>query len=173
MILRRDTAGTVAGLALRSVAVLVAASAVAFVLTTPTTELRIYAPVAGRAIPAEANGSAAAETAKAETNYSDIAAHPLFYPTRTPWVPPAPPAEAPVETAPSPLTNYMLVGVIVSGTDRSALIRSSGDGKTIMLGEGQELEGWTLREITRERLYFASGDATYEMPLVKPSESGR
>jgi len=106
-------------------------------------------------------------------SYAAIAEHPLFYPSRMPWVPPPPPRPEPVSTAPSPLTNYALVGVIVSGHTRSALIRPPGANKTITLGEGQELDGWTLQQITRDRLYFAAGGVSYEMDFRKPSESVR
>ncbi len=108
-----------------------------------------------------------------ETNIAAVLEHPLFYVSRTRWAPPPAPVEEPPPPAPSTLNNYSLVGVIVSGTSRSALIRLAGEGRTILLSEGQELEGWTLREVTRERLYFTSGDSSYEMPLLKPSETKR
>jgi hypothetical protein len=120
---------------------------------------------------ADAGGDAAAPAAKA--TYPAIAEHPLFYPSRTPWAPPPPPPPKPVSTAPSPLTNYALIGVIVSGETRTALIRPPGASKTITIAEGQSLGGWTLQEITRTRLRFAAGDASYEMNFPKPSESRR
>jgi hypothetical protein len=61
----------------------------------------------------------------------------------------------------------------VSGDTRSALIRQPGTNTTITLGEGQELQGWRLQEITRDRLRFSSGDARYDMNFPKPSESRR
>ncbi len=73
----------------------------------------------------------------------------------------------------SPLLDYTLIGVVASGDQRTALLRLAREGRTISLNEGQALEGWTLREVTRDRLRFASGEETYEMPLVKPSESQR
>jgi hypothetical protein len=103
--------------------------------------------------------------------YPEIAARPLFYPSRTPWAPPPPPTPKPVSTAPTPLTNYGLIGVIVSGDARSALIRPSGANKTITIAEGQQLGGWTLQKITRTSLQFAAGDARYEMTLQKPSQN--
>jgi hypothetical protein len=123
---------------------------------------------------AAANGQPGGEAvAAAATSFPTIAAYPLFYPSRMPWVPPAPPPPAPVSTAPSPLTNYALVGVVVSGDTRSALIRPPGATKIITLVEGQELGGWKLQEITRTQLRFAAGDASYEMKFLKPSESAR
>lgn len=106
-------------------------------------------------------------------SYPAIAAHPLFYPSRTPWAPPLPPTPKPVSTAPAPLTNYGLIGVIASGDARSALIRPSGARKTITIAEGQQLGGWTLQKITRTSLQFAAGEARYEMTLQKPSQNQR
>ncbi len=126
------------------------------------------------AAPAPAAADAAAAPAPGEPGaYADIAAHPLFFPSRTPWVPPPPPAPVVVSKAPPPLTNYALVGVVVSGDSRTALIRPPGARKTIMLAEGQDLAGWTLQEITRTRLRFAAGAASYDMNFPKPSEIKR
>jgi len=68
-----------------------------------------------------------------------------------------------------PLANYILSGVVITNTNRVALLKSSNTAKTIALTEGRELDGWTLREIGRERLRFESGGTTYEMsfPLVQ------
>jgi len=145
----------------------------AAVLTTPPAELLAHAPSTRPASAAKSEARVGGTMASADALYPAIAAHPLFYPTRTPWIPPATPVELQAASAPSPLTGYTLVGVIVSGSARSALIKASGTNKTVMLGEGKQLEGWTLREITRERLYFAAGDDTYGMTLLKPSEAQR
>jgi hypothetical protein len=120
---------------------------------------------------AESPGKARAVEIK--PSYPSIATHPLFFPSREPWAPPAPPVPKPISTAPTPLTNYGLIGVIVSGDVRSALIRPSGGNKTITIAEGQQLGGWKLQKITRTSLYFVAGDTQYEMPLQKPSQSRR
>ncbi len=120
-----------------------------------------------------ASDSATAAAPAGPHSHDAIATHPLFYPSRLPWVPPPPPEPEPVAVAPSPLTNYALVGVIVSGQTRSALIRPPGATNVITLHEGQALEGWTLQQISRTQLRFAAGDAGYEMTFLKPSESGR
>ncbi|WP_048863293.1 hypothetical protein, partial [Acidisphaera rubrifaciens] len=115
--------------------------------------------------------AAAARAAEAvvQTAYPAIAEHPLFYPSRTPWTPPPPPPPAPAAPARSPLTDYVLVGVIVSGQARSALIRPPGTAKIIRLAEGQDLAGWKLEEITRNQLRFAAGGSTYDMTFPRPS----
>lgn len=112
-------------------------------------------------------------TPRPTEDYAAIQAAPLFYPSRQPWVPPTPPVEETPPPAPSPLNDYALVGVVLSGDSRSAILRLAREGRTIVLSEGQELEGWTLREITRERARFVAGDSEYEMTFPKPSESQR
>jgi len=108
--------------------------------------------------------------------YPAIAAHPLFYPSRMPWVPPPPPPEPepePVIPTPPALDGYSVVGVIVSGTTRAALVRASGENSTVLLNEGQEFEGWTLMDVTQEKLVFSAGDARYEMIFPRHSTLGQ
>jgi lipoprotein-anchoring transpeptidase ErfK/SrfK len=168
---RLGVSRAVMALVWRLVLVMAAAYALFAVWTAPPMDLPAPArrPAAARpSQAAEAGGDANAAA------YSAIAEHPLFYPSRKPWQPPPPPPPPPpASTAPAPLTDYALVGVIVSGETRSALIRPPGGNKTITIRVGQELNGWTLKEITRDRLHFAAGDAGYDMNFSKPSEIKR
>ena len=61
-------------------------------------------------------------------------------------------------------------GFIDASSIAGSMIKAGQANKTVTLSEGQEIEGWTLKSITRERLYFSSGEATYEMTRRKPSE---
>jgi hypothetical protein len=156
----------------RFAALAVVAAVVAVLLTIPLEQLGAPEPVSDPTNVRRANEPAAEAAAARAMDYPAIAEHPLFYPTRKPWTPPAPPPPEPppvVMAAPSPLTNYFLVGVVVSDNLRSALVRAQAD-KILTLSEGQEIEGWTLKEITPERLFFTAGVATYEMTGRKPSE---
>lgn len=107
--------------------------------------------------------------------YAGIAAHPLFYPTRLPWAPPARPAarSGPAASAPPVLAKYTVLGVIISEHTRVAFLRLKNGGKTILLSQGQALKGWKLRKIGRNGLVFASGGKTYRlippMPRWPPS----
>ena len=106
--------------------------------------------------------------------YPAIAREPLFYPTRTRWTPPPPPPPPPpVVRPPPPLNRYTLTGVIVSGDSRTALVKAQSGNKTMILTEGEKLEGWTLQTISETHLLFTAGKATYEMHLPKPSEVRR
>jgi hypothetical protein len=160
-------------LAWRFAALAVAAAIVALLLTLPSERFGAPEPVSEPANLRRANEVAAEAPAARAVDYPAIAEHPLFYPTRKPWQPPPAPPPAPpppaVASAPSPLTNYFLVGVVVSDSMRSALVRAQAS-KILTLSEGQEIEGWTLKEITPERLIFTAGNATYEMIGRKPSE---
>ncbi len=133
---------------------------------------------APRVVPAQSSGGDAASDQPlqtvADTTYPAIGERPLFYPNRTRWQPPPPPPPPPPQVrAPPPLTNYTLAGVIVSGKARTALVKAPGGRETLILAEGQQLDGWTLQQIAGTQLLFVSGKATYEMKLPKPSESGR
>ena len=153
--------------------VLAGAFAVYVVWTSPPMELPSTAPTPRPARQTHTGDASKATMASVTQTYPEIAERPLFYPSRKAWAPPPPPPAPVVSTAPPPLTDYALVGVILSGNTRSALIRTPGGSKTITLGEGQELQGWKLQEITRDRLRFAAGDAQYDMNFPKPSEIKR
>ena len=164
---------TAVGLAWRFAALAVAAATVALLLTLPSEQFGAPELISTPTDLRRANELAAEAPAARAVDYPAIAEHPLFYPTRKPWKPPPPPAPAPpppaVAAAPSPLTNYFLVGVVVSDSMRSALVRAQAN-KILTLSEGQEIDGWTLKEITPERLFFTAGNSTYEMTGRKPSE---
>jgi len=156
----------------RVAALAAAAAALAVMLATPAEQFGPPPPDPQPTTVRRANEQAVEAAAPRNVEYPAIAAYPLFYPTRKPWIAPPPPEPEPppaVVTAPSPLTEYTLVGVVVSGTMRSAFVKAQAN-KILTLSEGQEIEGWTLKEITPERLYFSAGDATYEMTGRKPSE---
>lgn len=164
---------TAAALGWRLAALVLAAGLVIVLLTIPSDRFGAPEPASEAATPRRANDPAVEVSAARATDYPAIAAHPLFYPSRKPWTPPPPPAPAPpppaVAATPSPLTNYFLVGVVVSDSMRSALVKAQTN-KILTLSEGQEIDGWTLKEITPERLFFTAGNATYEMTGRKPSE---
>ena len=153
----------------RSAVVLLAGVAAAWQLAAPT-ELPVSAPPTDvpAAVPPIAGSAAPASPA-----YPAIAEHPLFYPTRQPLVPPPPKAtppapQAPAPTAVHPLQKYQLVGVVISQGARTALLKSSDGGKTVAISEGQQLNGWTLREITRETAHFESSGDTYDLKFPTP-----
>jgi hypothetical protein len=177
MILRTGVAHPIVALAWRFAIAIAAGYALLVALTfSPTRSARMDASARTAESPS-ADDNAADAAAGDPASFAEITERPLFYPSRKPWTPPPPPppppAPTPVAKAPSPLTNYALVGVIVSGDQRSALIRPPGNKKAITITEGQDLAGWKLQEITSVSLRFGAGDASYEMKFRKPSESPR
>ena len=59
-------------------------------------------------------------------------------------------------------------GVLISEGARTALLKPSDGGKTVFISEGQQLNGWTLREITRDALHFESGGNAYDLKFPTP-----
>ena len=154
----------------RTTVVLLAGVAAVWQLAAPT-ELPVSVPP--RDVPAAVPAMTGPAAAPVSPAYPAIAEHPLFYSTRQPWVPPppkaAPPApQAPAPTAVHPLQKYQLVGVVISQGARAALLKSSDGGKTVAISEGQQLNGWTLREITRDTAHFESGGDTYDLKFPTP-----
>ena len=100
-------------------------------------------------------------------SYPAIAAHPLFSPTREPYVAPPPPPPA-AAAADSPLHDYRLLGTVVEGDTRIALLKPPDNRKTIRAVPGQIIDGWTLREITPDTLEFANGAERFSLHFPRP-----
>jgi hypothetical protein len=153
----------------RSAVMLLAALTVVWQLAMPA-----QLPVSALApSPPTAAPPAADPVAQVSPAYPAIAEHPLFYPTRQPWVPPAPKAappapQAPVPTASHPLQKYQLVGVVISKGARAALLKPSDGSKIVTISEGEQLSGWTLREISRDALRFESNGDAYDIKFPTP-----
>lgn len=108
-----------------------------------------------------------------KSGYLAIAAHPVFFASRKPWEPPPPPEPEPVVPEPPSLAAFQAVGVIVSGATRFALVKPSGDETITILAQGQEFEGWTLQDISQERLHFVAGKTEYDMIFPLHSDRGQ
>lgn len=155
--------------------VAIAAFALWQVMTMPIAD-----PLSGASpapLPAQAvEGQEQPPAAPTSNTYPAILARPLFYPSRLPWSPPPPPPAPepePVVQAPPALDGYAFVGAVVSGDNRTALVRPVNENRTVLLSQGQEFEGWTLTEITQEKLRFTAGSAEYEMIFPRHSDLGQ
>jgi hypothetical protein len=153
----------------RSAVMLLAALSAVWQLAMP-----IQLPLSALApSPPAAEPAAADPAAQVSPAYPAIAEHPLFYPTRQPWVPPPPKATPPVAQAPAPaaahpLQKYQLIGTVISQGARTALLKPSDGGKTVTVSEGQQLNGWTLREIGRDAAHFEAGGESYDIKFPTP-----
>lgn len=122
----------------------------------------------------------AAAAAASRPSYPAIAERPLFHSNRQPWTPPrvaaAPPppiAQLPAPAALPPPRGYTLIGVVLSGDTRSALLRPPGGTRTISLAAGQALDGWVLREVGREGLQFEASGAVFQLAFPGPRRFDR
>ncbi len=127
MNLRQPSSRAAIALGWRLALVLGAAALLADALSITSDDLR--PPVRASASPGHARRERlAAALQSAVRDYPAVASHPLFHPTRLPWVPPlAPEPEAPAAPV-SPLLDYTLIGVVASGDQRTALLRLARRG---------------------------------------------
>ena len=163
MIAVRGLALLTAPLAWRSAVVLLAAAIAIRELAAPSV------PAVSDASPLAAPRAASMPAAiggRPGVAYPAIAQHPLFAPTRRPWLPPPTPAAR--EAAPAPPAAFTVIGTVIGDGVRRAIVRPPNGDQTIVLAEGQILQGWTLRRIGRERLRFENDGATYELRFPPP-----
>lgn len=90
-------------------------------------------------------------------------ARPLFSPTRRPL--PEGVAEPPPGTAAAVLNRYRLQGVVIDGSRRRVLLVPAPGGKTLSVGEGDSVDGWTIDRIAPERLTLRSGERVETVEL--------
>jgi hypothetical protein len=99
----------------------------------------------------------------AAADYPAIAEHPLLYPSRAPWAPPpSPPPTAP-QTMVGPPGDWILVGVVVSGPTRSAIVKLPNFSKTSLVSEGDTLDGWRLSRIDATGLRFEADGQSFDL----------
>lgn len=163
MTARRFAALAEGPLAWRGLAILAAALAAVAQLALP---IRLPVPeAAGAAAPAAA--LPAASRSPTAASYPAIAEHPLFSPSREPYIPPPPPAPSAAAQA-SALHDYRLLGTVVEGNTRVALLKPPDNRKTIRAVPGQVVAGWTLSEITPDTLEFANGAERFALHFSRP-----
>ena len=102
--------------------------------------------------------------------YSEFAVtseRPLFSPSRRP-----PTAEQHGTSALE--ERYRLLGLVITGNAKRALIGEIAGGRRLEVGEGDTIEGWAVKRIERDAVVFASpaGEATLTLrngaPPAKP-----
>lgn len=145
--------------------------------------LEVLAPVAeDRAGVAPSAPPAVAEPAKQARvlpglgEFSDIARQTVFRPTRRPPDPvaqKAPSAPVPVvaPALPKPLPAMTLLGIVVMPQRQTALIQIGGASKAMLIGQGDNVEGWSVAEIGGNRIVLRSGDEAHEILFPKQGNS--
>jgi hypothetical protein len=94
--------------------------------------------------------------------FSGVIERPLFAPSRRP--PPGAPAPALEASDASPF-ELELVGVVISGEERVALVRQPGIQELLRVAVGRMVGGWEVESIEPDRVLFRSGDALKEVRL--------
>jgi hypothetical protein len=104
---------------------------------------------------------------------AEIVARTIFRPSRRP-PDKAPPAPPPVMVRPLPsLSGYTLVGTVLGPGGRRAVLKPAGNAHTILLGEGQSLDGWTVDHIGLGKVGFRAGSNEFSLTLPKPGQARR
>ena len=75
--------------------------------------------------------------------------------------------EALAQVRPPP--SFVLVGVILSGTQRIAITRAPGASDSVNVTIGQTIEGWEVSRIEPDHIELHAGDDTVQLPLYPPS----
>ena len=116
-------------------------------------------------------------------DYRATLERPLFHPSRRPFpdrkalaleaakAKLAVPSPTPAVPPPAPPQGFLLRGTVIAGPLQSAIFERSGKDGYLQVREGEQLEGWTLVEITRQNVMLRLGDRTVTWPLAKENES--
>jgi len=105
-----------------------------------------------------------------EQAYPEMAARPLFTPTRRPA--PAEPNQGKQSFARG---QFVLQGVIVVGDQRTALLKEKSTGKVHRVDRGKDLNGILVERVEPTEVVLASGDERERIALVvqKPETGAR
>jgi len=114
---------------------------------------------------------------KPASAYTETLVRPVFYKSRVPFVPPAPPAPEPVKPPPAPPPmpvdpGLVLGGVAIDGVFRKAYILNKANREGTWVTEGETFMGWTVYAVDSEgaKLRQSGKDLTLELyPKVLPN----
>ena len=128
-----------------------------------------------RSMPAAAAIGTAAERAEIDVEfempplavYAEIAARPLFSPTRQPPPPEDEEAPVPQEDLASIKDSLILRGVASDGAERVALLERRATGELQRTLEGQTVDGWQVVEITSRSVHFEAGEREQVLEIEK------
>lgn len=112
--------------------------------------------------------------------FAVIVERPLFSPTRRPTPPSAaiplapeaapdlssePESPAVAEAPPRPVIEFTLVGIVIAGKERYALVERHADGQVLEVPEGGGIAGWFAVLIDPDRAIFRQGAVEEELVL--------
>ncbi|HYY16429.1 MAG TPA: hypothetical protein VE965_07270, partial [Gammaproteobacteria bacterium] len=100
------------------------------------------------------------------SQFQAIVERPLFLQSRRP-IPGATTETSPTVSKETRLNQYSLTAVVIVPDKRLALLRSTTDKKIHKIEEGQDLQGWKLKEIKDESALFQQVNESQELRLQR------
>ncbi len=70
------------------------------------------------------------------------------------------------------LGRYQVIGVVVAPGNRLVLLKRLGGAETIRLKEGEEIDGWTLVDVTRNEVVLESGGRREKIEIRDKTREG-
>lgn len=111
-------------------------------------------------------------TKQPEEKYADLATRPLFIKGRRPVETVETEEEAAAAAGGAGTFDWQLTGVYTKGTQLSALFSRekapATEKKYLKITEGDDISGWTLAEIHKDRVILRQGSHQKELMLRKP-----
>lgn len=98
-------------------------------------------------------------------DYDEITRRPVFVASRRPPLAVQPQASTNGEVL--LLDRYPVIGVVIAGGRGIVLIRKAAGDTVSRIEQGAEIDGWTLREVSRERLVLEMAGSRKEVILQK------
>jgi hypothetical protein len=102
--------------------------------------------------------------APSSASFGDIDAHPIFSASRTPIASHLDTARGGASNA-FP-TDVSLIGVIIEGETRMALVKTASEPFARSVPQGGEIEGWTVSEVDPDKIVLSSGATKQEILLA-------
>jgi|GEM_PF-2732203 len=108
------------------------------------------------------------EIPKSMSAYTETLAHPVFFKTRAPFVPPPPPPP-PVPAPPPPVViadpGLSLGGVIIESRFKKAYLVRPNEAQGTWVSEGDYILGWTVQSVTSTSTLIKQSSRTIELDL--------
>lgn len=101
--------------------------------------------------------------------YAEILRRPLFLAARRPAT--APDAGNSTGNEPLLLGRYQVAGIVIAGQRRIVLLRQASSDKVSRFEQGAALDGWTLAEVSRQRLVLEKAGQRQEF-ILKQAGAG-
>ena len=102
--------------------------------------------------------------------FSEIVERPLFRENRRPYISPRPEPKSRTE-GPDISEQIRLSAVVITGSERLALIQTAGNGKLQKLRPGDSVNGWALTKIQSSSISMKKGRRTSQIAfIVTPSQ---